>query len=92
MGTSQGKNIAGRGYSEFKISEAEVGPVCLGNSGEARVDVEKGEEKREGEEEGKEKMEARAMTWTTPRKVVSFVLNCCCSGKSALYYLVGLSK
>jgi hypothetical protein len=51
-----------------------------------------GEEKREGEEEGKEKMEARAMTWTTPRKVVSFVLNCCCSGKSALYYLVGLSK
>ena len=48
MGTSQGKNIAGRGYSEFKISEAEVGPVCLGNSGEARVDVEKGEEKREG--------------------------------------------
>ena len=50
MGTCQGKNIAGRGYSEFKISEAEVGPVCLGNSGEARVDVEKGEEKREGEE------------------------------------------
>ena len=53
MGTSQGKNIAGRGYSEFKISEAEVGPVCLGNRGKARVDVEKGEEKREGQGEKK---------------------------------------
>lgn len=48
MGTSQGKNTPGRGYSKFKISEAEVGPVCLGNSGEARVDVVKGEEGRGG--------------------------------------------
>ena len=50
MSTYQGKNIPGRGYSKFKISKAEAGPVCLGNSGEDKVDVEKGEEKREGKE------------------------------------------
>lgn len=57
LGTSEGKNIPGRGCSKFKVSEAEVGPVCLRKSGEARADG----------VEGKEEKEGGVTTQTTPR-------------------------
>lgn len=62
MGTSEGKNIPGRGCSKFKVSEAEVGPVCLRKSGEARADG----------VEGKEEKEGGVMTRTTPRCFLFF--------------------
>lgn len=52
--------------------------------GQSRCREGRREEGGEGGVGGERRMEARAMTWTTPGKVVSFVLNCCCSGKKCI--------